>query len=162
MGRCDPGLVGVHPGEVDVNSPQFTQSNGAAFDGVSSEVSIERSRTSVEDDFAKLRSTRLLDCLVSAIKRATVPVGGGQTTRLTDVHASDVAFSIPRSDAEFDIRIQFAFTAAPVPFYLDVRGMALGHDELALTTISTFQPFQPTRALQLATLMLNRALARPH
>jgi len=161
--RCDAGLVANHPGEVDASSPDFSHSMNLTFEYVSSQVSIERSRSLVTGDLALARSSRVLSCLASALDGDTV-ASGGHTVHIIDVRASRAPFSLAASDAAFDIRVQFAYDppGPAFPFYMDIRGFAVGRDELSLMTIASLQPFPPIEAHQLARLMLGRAVARPH
>ena len=161
--RCDSGLLTTHPGEVNADSPEFTQGGSAAFESVSSSVSIETSATIAAHDLALAQTSRVLGCFTTAIDGLRVQVGNGQTTTIVDVHVSRTPFSLRGTDAKVDVRIQFAYgLATTLPFYLDLRAIATGRDELSLVTVCSLHPCGSTFADHLASLLLSRALARPH
>lgn len=160
--RCDPAVFVVHAGAVGASSPDFSKSTSTEFDQVSSDVTIERTRTLVAEDLAAVRNPRLVVCLVSAVNGYSGTVSG-HTVRAIDAHGSDVPFSVPGSDGAFDLRVQYAYNFAPeLPFYIDLRVITIGRDELELETVTSLKTFATTTAAQLATLLFRRAVAHPH
>jgi hypothetical protein len=74
-----------------------------------------------------------------------------------------VAFSVPGSHGAFDLRVQYAYSIRPdLPFYIDLRGIMIGRDELELETVTSLQSFSTTTGAQLATLLFRRDVAQPH
>jgi hypothetical protein len=156
--RCAPALAKP----AWVSSPLFTQITKTALVKVQSSVLTEPSQAAAENDLATDRKPSVTTCITSALRAVTVPSSTAHPLRLVDVHVADVPFAVTGSAGALDVRIQYAYNAQPgLAFYIDIRIVAAGRDELGLLTLSSPSPFRSAAADRLAALLVSRAAAPP-
>src|SRR5579864_4515511 len=160
------GWIAQHSGSqlADVSSPQFASGSGLQAEQVSSDVTIKRSVGAVRSDLATIESGRIQGCLAPALDGVTIPTRSGLPVTIGNVQVTQFAPSSAGSDGSFGIRTTMLMNAAGVnvPVVLDILGYAVGKDELGLITFGIGHPFSTPSEQQLSSLLITRALARPH
>ena len=160
------GWIAHHSGGelADVSSPQFTSGSGLQAEQVGSSVTIKTSVNAVSTDLAAINSGRIQHCFASALDGVTIPTRAGLILTIGNVEVTQLAVSSRGSDGSFGIRTTMTMSALgrSIPLVLDILGYAVGKDELGLFTFAVGQPFSSPAEQQLASLLITRALARPH
>lgn len=84
--------------------------------------------------------------------------------RITDVRVTPFRVAVSGANGSFGLRIKAAVSAPPVrlSFTVEEIGMAVGRDEISLTTEGVDESFPGNTRKRLAQLLVSRALALPH
>jgi hypothetical protein len=154
---------GTHPGAVDASSPYFVKSAGLQDLQVQSIVEIERSPSIVQSDLVQARSGHDRACLRQAFTGLKFSVQGIQV-RITHVRVTALAVPAPGANGSFGIRMKLSITAqtVSVPMTADIIGVGVGRDELTLATTGIAEGFPGRTERRLTSLLVSRALAKPH
>ncbi len=160
------GWIAQHSGGhlVDVSSPQFTSGSGLQTEQVGSDVAITRSTRSVSSDLAAISSGRIQGCLAPTLDGLAIPTQSGAVVTIDNVQVIPLAAPAGGSDGSFGIRTTMTMNALGinVPVILDILGYAVGKDELSLDAFTIGHPLAVQTEQQLSSLLISRALSRPH
>jgi hypothetical protein len=164
IASCQGGAgSGTHPGAVDASSPYFAKSAGLQELQVQSIVEIERSPSIVQSDLVLARGGRARACLSQALNGLKFSVQGIQV-RITHVRVTALAVPAPGANGSFGIRMKLSITTLglSVPMTADIIGVGVGRDELSLATTGIAEGFPGRTERRLTSLLVSRALAKPH
>lgn len=111
-----------------------------------------------------MTSGRIHRCFAQALDGVTVPTGAGQSVQISDVAVASLRPSADGGDAAFGLRISITMSAfgRSVPVILDVLGYAVGRDELTFNAFALEQPISADLDDRLGSILVSRALDRPH
>jgi len=148
-----------------VMSVAVAHSGDTQVEDVISIVTVKPSVAAVARDFTVFESRGLPGC-VSRVEQAEFQAEfatSGGNVNVGAVHATFLPFRAPGSDASFGWRVSAVVRDAGrlINVYVDLRGFAIGRDEVMLETVSLPNPFPPDTARRLSSLLLARALAQP-
>jgi hypothetical protein len=164
IASCQGGTgSGTHPGAVDASSPYFAKSAGLQDLQVQSIVEIERSPSIVQSDLVQARGGRARACLRQAFNGLKFSVQGIQV-RITHVGVTALAVPAGGANGSFGIRMKLSITTLglSVPMTADIIGVGVGRDELSLLTTAVAEGFPGGTERRLTSLLVSRALAKPH
>jgi hypothetical protein len=153
-----------HSSVAGVKSPMFTGGTGLQVTEIESDVSIEQSPAVVAHDFALVSSSELRACMTRVFEGVTLPTPSGNRVTISGVAVVPVQVSAQGSNQSFGLRMTMTMSAngINVPVVMDLFGFGVGHDELSLMLFTVAQPPFAPREQQLSSLLVSRALARPH
>jgi len=137
--------------------------SGFGSEQVQSAVEIERSRDVVRHDLAVARSRHTRVCIAQVLESLTFTEQGTQVT-ITQVSVRPFRVSASGTTGSFGLRVHATVSALgiEVPFTVDEVGVAVGRDEITLTTEGVDQRFPRKTERRLTQLLVGRALALPH
>lgn len=147
----------------DISSPNFTNGSGLQAEQVSSDVTIVRSSAVVTRNFVALGSARFRGCVASTLAGMTVPTRSGITLTVSNVRVASLP-TAPGANRSLGLRttLDLGAMGRSVPMVLDILGYGVGKDELTLTAFALDRPFPRQTERQLSSLLISRALSRPH
>ena len=102
-------------------------------------------------------------CIKSALQKVTFTEQGTQL-RITDVRVTPFRVAVSGADGSFGLRIKAAVSSPPIrlSFTVEEIGIAVGRDEISLTTEGVDEAFPSNTRKRLAQLLVSRALALAH
>jgi hypothetical protein len=127
-------------------------------------VDIEHSSNVVASDFALVRNRSFQACLAQAFESVTAPSSQGVPITISGVHVAPMPATRRGASLSFGMRMDMLVGTVNLrlPMTLGITGYGVGRDELSLVTYAIGQPFPAQTEQQLASLLINRALAHPH
>jgi hypothetical protein len=138
--------------------------NNDGVQTVISTVIVKPSTAAVARDFAVFSSPAVLSCIGQGVQSEaeTAAAESGQQETVSDVQTTEVPFSAPGSNATFGWHVSATanYTGASVPIVMEVRGFAIGRDEVELLTESVGEQIPAATEQKLASVLLHRALAQ--
>lgn len=159
------GIVGAgyHRGTAHAGSPLFMITSGLQSEEAQSAVEIEHSRRVVKRDLAAGRSKHTRVCIATVLRALKFTEQGTQFT-LTNVRVTPLRVAAAGASGSFGLRVHAAVSALSIsiPFSIDMIGIAVGRDEISLTTEGTDRKFPRKTEQRLTQLLVSRALALPH
>ena len=154
----------VRPTLANIASPRFTSGSGLLSEQVMSRVAIRPTPATALADMADTAGRPTLRCVARALDGVSIPTSSGVVVSIGDVHLQPLAPAVPRADASVGVRTTLTMRgpARSVSLVIDLLMFAVGKDEISLWTTAIDHPFSGSGEHQLVSLMVGRALARPH
>jgi hypothetical protein len=148
-----------------VNSPDFVK--GAGFEEVSLDSTVEfASPAALTSEATLAKSPRFPQCVADALAALTLSARGAKITG-GDPHAERLPSEIKTTatvDSMLSMRASMTWTVRGLsfPVYMDLYLVAVGHEQITMFVLATAEPVVVASEWRLMTLMINRALAKPH
>lgn len=163
--QCLGSGAGIVGGAAGSSSPDFMSGAGLQAVSLGSTVSVVSASQLARDD-ALAGNPRLPQCLANAIASMKLGAHGTTITGSDPIGATLPPPVLPggavRSMVATRASLTWTANGLPIPVYLDLYVVAVGHDEVSLYAFSTQQPYPMADAQRLIALLVGRALAQPH
>jgi hypothetical protein len=148
-----------------VNSPDFVK--GTGLEEVSLDSTVEfASPAALKGEATLAKSPRFPQCVADALAALTLSAQGAKITG-GNAHAERLPSEIKTTatvDSVLSMRASMTWTVRGLsfPVYMDLYMVAAGHEQITMFVLATAEPVVVASEWRLMTLMINRALAKPH